>query len=115
MCQWLECFFNRLTQGSPYIYRAARLRCAVFELAGWSEVLVIAYGQAYPEFVAADLLSQAEHGSDSQVVLVLPETADSSAIESELQKQLNALPRKEIASMALEKSFILRVPDSDAA
>src|SRR5690625_3745839 len=83
--------------------------------AGPSEVLVIADGQADPEFVAADLLSQAEHGSDSQVVLVLPETADSSAIESELQKQLNALPRKEIASMALEKSFILRVPDSDAA
>src|SRR5690625_226855 len=80
-----------------------------------SSDLVMADGQADPEFVAADLLSQAEHGSDSQVVLVLPETADSSAIESELQKQLNALPRKEIAAMALEKSFILRVPDRDAA
>lgn len=75
--------------------------------AGPSEVLVIADETADPEFVAADLLSQAEHGADSQVVLVVTPGADPDAIEKHLQTQLNTLPRKDYASEALEKSFIL--------
>lgn len=83
--------------------------------AGPSEVLVIADEQADPKFVAADLLSQAEHGSDSQVVLVVPESLDTTMIKAELQQQLDALPRKEIAAQALDKSFILTVPDTKTA
>lgn len=75
--------------------------------AGPSEVMVVADDSAIPSFVAADLLSQAEHGEDSQVVLVSIAGAKLTEIEEELQKQLQSLPRKEIAQKALEKSRIV--------
>jgi len=75
--------------------------------AGPSEVMVVADNSAIPSFVAADLLSQAEHGEDSQVILVSIAGAKLTEIEEELQKQLQSLPRKEIAQKALEKSRIV--------
>ena len=83
--------------------------------AGPSEVLVIADETADPDFIASDLLSQAEHGSDSQVVLVVTENADLNAIEESLQKQLEQLPRREFAMDALNKSYTVVVENSDQA
>lgn len=80
--------------------------------AGPSEVLVIADKFASPVYVAADLLSQAEHGPDSQVVLVaVSEEVDIAAIEREVEKQCRELPRDNIASEALSHSYIVVVKD----
>jgi len=76
--------------------------------AGPSEVLVIADQQADPAFVAADLLSQAEHGPDSQVVLVTLPGFAVDELQRELDSQCGTLPRKDIALRALENSFILQ-------
>ncbi|MBF8962253.1 histidinol dehydrogenase [Pontibacter sp. FD36] len=73
--------------------------------AGPSEVLVIADDSANPAFVAADLLSQAEHGADSQVVLLTTSVEMLKRVEQELQVQLSNLPRKEFAAKALENSL----------
>jgi histidinol dehydrogenase len=83
--------------------------------AGPSEVLVIADETADPEFIAADLLSQAEHGSDSQVVLVITENADLDAINKATAEQLKALSRKKFASDALDNSFTVMVESSQQA
>ncbi|AHG74778.1 Histidinol dehydrogenase [Mannheimia varigena USDA-ARS-USMARC-1296] len=72
--------------------------------AGPSEVLVIADGSADPAFVASDLLSQAEHGADSQVILVTPSEALAKAVDAELEKQVAVLPRGETARKALSHS-----------
>ena len=75
--------------------------------AGPSEVLVVADGQANPAFVAADLLSQAEHGPDSQVILVSDSEQLIKHTEQELQTQLALLPRAEIAEKALANSSLI--------
>ncbi|EFJ21512.1 hypothetical protein SELMODRAFT_107041, partial [Selaginella moellendorffii] len=75
--------------------------------AGPSEVLVIADRNANAIHVAADLLSQAEHGPDSQVVLVAVGSVDLEAIEEQVYKQCQELPRGDIASVALGHSFIV--------
>jgi histidinol dehydrogenase len=77
--------------------------------AGPSEVLVIADAQANPVFVAADLLSQAEHGPDSQVVLVSPSTALLDKVAAEVDRQCAQLPRGAIAEQALEQSRLIEV------
>jgi histidinol dehydrogenase len=78
--------------------------------AGPSEVLVIADKYASPVHVAADLLSQAEHGPDSQVVLVaVGDEVDTGAIEREIVQQCLDLPRGTIAAKALSHSFVLVV------
>ncbi|GAB3526378.1 histidinol dehydrogenase [Photobacterium alginatilyticum] len=79
--------------------------------AGPSEVLVIADDTADPDFIAADLLSQAEHGPDSQVVLVTPEPSIADRVADAIQKQLAELPRAEIARQALGSSLLI-VADS---
>ncbi|KAI9829973.1 MAG: trifunctional histidinol dehydrogenase [Phylliscum demangeonii] len=81
--------------------------------AGPSEVLVVADATARPAFVAADLLSQAEHGPDSQVVLIAIDltAAQLAAIEAALDAQARALPRAAIVRAALRHSVTLRVPD----
>ncbi|KAM0925256.1 hypothetical protein ACQ4PT_004288 [Festuca glaucescens] len=80
--------------------------------AGPSELLVIAEKYANPVHVAADLLSQAEHGPDSQVVLVIAgDGVDLGAIEAEVSKQCDALPRGEFASKALGHSFTVFARD----
>jgi histidinol dehydrogenase len=77
--------------------------------AGPSEVMVIADAQADPAFVAADLLSQAEHGPDSQVLLVSDSGALLDAVAIELRAQLAMLPRAHVAARALQGSRLLRV------
>ncbi len=81
--------------------------------AGPSEVLVIADKTANPAFVASDLLSQAEHGTDSQVVLIAVDLTEEqlAAVEDELHAQANALPRKDIVRGAIEHSVTLIVKD----
>ena len=83
--------------------------------AGPSEVLVIADAQASAELVAADLLSQAEHGTDSQVVLVTTSATLGVAVIAELDQQLTELSRKQIATAALKHCRIIVVPDLDTA
>jgi histidinol dehydrogenase len=77
--------------------------------AGPSEVLVIADAGANPAFVAADLLSQAEHGPDSQVLLLSDSAELLDAVEAELQAQLPELPRADIARDALAGSRLINV------
>lgn len=77
--------------------------------AGPSEVLVIADAQANPAFVAADLLSQAEHGPDSQVVLVSPSAALLDTVAAEVDRQCAQLPRGAIAEQALAQSRLIEV------
>src|SRR5690606_17900178 len=79
--------------------------------AGPSEVLVIADDSADPDIVAADLLAQAEHGADSQVVLVSPDAALLDAVERCTREQATRLPRAEIAGAALEHARLLQVRD----
>jgi len=75
--------------------------------AGPSEVMVIADGRANPAFVAADLLSQAEHGPDSQVVLVAFSAGFANRVLAQLEKQLAGLPRAAVARRALARSRVL--------
>ena len=79
--------------------------------AGPSEVLVIADKHASAEFVAADLLSQAEHGADSQVVLLTPSAELAEQVQSEIEEQLAQLSRADIARLALENSLTILVRD----
>eukprot|EP00002_Diphylleia_rotans_P039561 TRINITY_DN91_c0_g2_i1.p1 TRINITY_DN91_c0_g2~~TRINITY_DN91_c0_g2_i1.p1 ORF type:complete len:430 (-),score=87.00 TRINITY_DN91_c0_g2_i1:157-1446(-) len=83
--------------------------------AGPSEVLVVADNTSNAAFVAADLLSQAEHGPDSQVVLVAVGNVNISAIFNEIEKQVSVLPRGAIARKALEKSYAISVPTYEEA
>ena len=83
--------------------------------AGSSEVAVLADASANPTFVAADLLSQAEHGVDSQVVLVSTDADLVERVQEALRDQLADLPRRKIAERALEGSVALVVPDLTTA
>ncbi len=83
--------------------------------AGPSEVCVVADGNANATFVAADLLSQAEHGSDSQVLLITTTEQKLDEVQQEVQRQLQDLPRKEMAGKALENSNGVLVHDLDEA
>ena len=73
-------------------------------IAGPSEILVIADDTAIPRYVAADLLSQAEHDKNASAVLVTPSEALAKAVQAELEVQLNALPRQEIARASIENN-----------
>lgn len=89
---------------------------AAFDLpAGPSEVLVIADNRAQPAFVAADLLSQAEHGPDSQVVLVAFSRKFAGRVQAALARQLATLPRAAIARRALERSRIFLAASREEA
>ena len=77
--------------------------------AGPSEVMVLADAASNPSFVAADLLSQAEHGVDSQAILVTTSADLVSKVEAEVERQLALLPRGEIAAQALNHSKIILV------
>lgn len=83
--------------------------------AGPSEVCVIADDTSNPVYVAADLLSQAEHGTDSQVILITTSEETLSKVKDEVTKQLNPLPRREIAAKTLENSKLVLVKDYDEA
>ena len=101
--------------GNQYVM-AAKQQVSIHDVgidmpAGPSEVCVIADDTANAEFVAADLLSQAEHGADSQVFLITISNKFIDEVQKELDKQLEALPRKEIAQKALENSMLVLVSD----
>ncbi len=94
--------------GNQYVTKAKQLiteeGVAIDMPAGPSEVLILADHTCNPAFVAADLLSQAEHGEDSQVMLVLTDKSKLSAVEQELARQLQDLPRRTTAAKALTNS-----------
>ncbi|GAB5409555.1 MAG: histidinol dehydrogenase [Balneolaceae bacterium] len=106
---------NQFVTAAKMILQNSEAQISIDMPAGPSEVLVIADGQANPAYVAADLLSQAEHGSDSQVVLVATPAFDLQKLELELENQLNELPRKQITENALEHSFSITVESLDEA
>ena len=105
--------------GNQYVTAAKQLATkyglAIDMPAGPSEVAVYADETAVPAFVAADLLSQAEHGTDSQVVLVANSQKIVSAVEKELKHQLGQLPRKEMAAGALQNSVAIVMEDEEQA
>lgn len=103
--------------GNAWVTEAKRqvsldVRGAAIDMpAGPSEVLVIADDSANPEFVAADLLSQAEHGPDSQVVLVTPSITLAKAVAAAVERQLQTLSRADIARKALAESLTILCGD----
>jgi len=105
--------------GNQYVTCAKQLvqkdGIAIDMPAGPSEVAIYADDTANPVFVAADLLSQAEHGADSQVLLVVNSQPLAAAIEKETATQLTQLPRKEMAAKALENSKIIIVQHEQEA
>lgn len=118
------------TQSIPKVYKifgpgnqyvmAAKQQVSLHDVAidmpaGPSEVEVLADATSRPEFVAADLLSQAEHGADSQVLLVSTDEALLEKVQAEVARQLEVLPRKEIAEKALSHSRLVLVKDMDEA
>ena len=94
---------------------ATQYQTAIDMPAGPSELLVVADSTAKPAYVAADLLSQAEHGKASQVILVSTSEQIIPQVQAELDKQLLVLPRKEIAATALENSLAVYFDDEQAA
>lgn len=99
--------------GNQYVMKAKQLvsikDVAIDMPAGPSEVLVMADKMANPSFVAADLLSQAEHGADSQVIFVTTSEDILASVEQEVEKQLSQLPRRELAEKALSHSRLILV------
>jgi histidinol dehydrogenase len=111
--------FKIFGPGNQYVM-AAKQQVSLDEVAidmpaGPSEVCVIADEKANAVFVAADLLSQAEHGVDSQVLLITTSEQLLAQIQAEVEKQLAVLPRKEIAAKALENSNFVLVRSLDEA
>ena len=118
------------TQSVPKVYKifgpgnqyvmAAKQHVSLHEVAidmpaGPSEVCVIADAESNAEFVAADLLSQAEHGIDSQVLLISTSEDMIDSVQQQIELQLAKLPRREIAMKTLENSKAVLVSDTDEA
>ena len=103
--------------GNQYVVaakQAVSLKDVAIDMpAGPSEVEVLADETSNPVFVAADLLSQAEHGKDSQVLLITTSEEFILKVQAEVERQLNLLPRKEIASCSLENSQIVLVKNQE--
>lgn len=95
--------------------KATQYQTAIDIPAGPSEVLVVADATANPKYVAADLLSQAEHGVDSQVLLVSLEQDLIKKVAAEIEVQLQELPRKDIAKKALDNSLAVYFEDENTA
>ena len=111
--------FKIFGPGNQYVTKAKQMvmeeGIAIDIPAGPSEVLVLADDTADPAFVAADLLSQAEHGADSQVVLVSIGNNIVAAVQREVEIQLAALPRKSIAEKSIAHSLIVSFDDFETA
>jgi histidinol dehydrogenase len=105
--------------GNQYVTVAKQLATqfgvAIDMPAGPSELMVVADHTAIPAFVASDLLSQAEHGTDSQVILVATSKALIDAVEKEIQSQIEVLPRKEIAEKAIANSKLIFVENKETS
>ena len=104
--------------GNAYVTVAKQLAqldgLAIDMPAGPSEVLVCADAGAKKEHVAADLLAQAEHGADSQVILVVPTREQGEAVRTEVQTQLADLPRRALAQASIDNSLIVVLADRRA-
>ena len=100
---------NQYVTAAKMMLQNSEAQIAIDMPAGPSEVLVIADGSANPAYVAADLLSKAEHGEDSQVVLVATPNFNLNECRTEINQQLAELPRQKVAQKAIDKSFILTV------
>ena len=105
--------------GNQYVM-AAKQQVSLHDVAidmpaGPSEVCVIADEESNAEYVAADLLSQAEHGVDSQVILITTSEKKIEEVQEAIQEQLKKLPRREIAEKTLENSQIVLVHDTEEA
>lgn len=104
--------------GNRYVTTAKQIlggsTVAIDMPAGPSEVMVLADGSTSPEAAAADLLSQAEHGRDSQVMLVCTDRGTAERIMAATERRLEALPRAEIARAALQHSRCIVFPDEDS-
>ena len=105
--------------GNQYVM-AAKQQVSLHEVAidmpaGPSEVCVIADANANAEFVAADLLSQAEHGADSQVLMITTSEQKAEEVEAEVARQLALLPRRDIAEKTLDNSKIVVVASEEEA
>ncbi len=102
--------------GNQYVTKAKQLvngeGIAIDLPAGPSEVLVIADEIANPAFIASDLLAQAEHGPDSQVVLVANSKVIIDKVNVEVEKQLESLPRRDIARIALQNSLCIEINEA---
>ena len=94
---------------------ASRYKTAIDMPAGPSELLIVADETADPDFVASDLLSQAEHGSDSQVILVTTKKSILENIKGAINEQLQNLPRKNIAKKALINSKMIVLENDETA
>jgi histidinol dehydrogenase len=94
---------------------ATKYGVAIDMPAGPSELLVFADDSANAAYVASDLLSQAEHGTDSQVILVTTSLTFLTEVENQLKKQINELPRKEIAKKAIDNSKLIYIQNDDSA
>lgn len=105
--------------GNQYVTAAKQLvglrEVAIDMPAGPSEVEVLADESAVPAFVASDLLSQAEHGKDSQSILITTSEALVAAVEEEVLRQLETLSRKDFAALSLENSKVILVRDLEEA
>jgi histidinol dehydrogenase len=110
--------FKIFGPGNQYVTKAKQIvsqeGVAIDMPAGPSEVLVLADAQANPAFIAADLLSQAEHGSDSQVVLATSHAPLIARVQAEVDQQLAQLPRRELALQALSHSLAISFSDEAA-
>jgi histidinol dehydrogenase len=103
--------------GNRYVTAAKQLAAASYGVAidmpaGPSEVLVIADASANPAFVAADLLSQAEHGPDSQVIVLSDSAEVLTQVQAEVARQVATLPRRDVAAGALANSRAILLPDA---
>lgn len=104
--------------GNQYVTAAKQLvsnEIAIDMPAGPSEVCVVADSSADPEFIAADLLSQAEHGIDSQAILITDDEALVEKVDQAVDRQLAELPRKDTAAVALESSKLVLVNSIEKA
>jgi len=102
--------------GNRYVTKAKEKVSSIVSIdmpAGPSEVLVMADRTGNPVYIAADLLSQAEHGPDSQVILVTDDSTLADSVEAEVGRQLDMLPRNTIASKALEESRLIVLRDRE--
>lgn len=109
--------FKIFGPGNQYVTAAKQMvslgSTAIDMPAGPSEVAILADESSNPEFIAADLLSQAEHGADSQVILISTSEKTVELTNSAIKKQLDTLPRKRIATESLKKSIAIVVENQD--
>jgi len=115
----IERVYKIFGPGNQYVTKAKQLvteeGIAIDMPAGPSEVLIMADESSNPTFVAADLLSQAEHGEDSQVILVVNDQGLVQPIQKEIDEQLKDLPRRAIAEKALLHSRAIVIENLDEA